>query len=64
VQPYAQGGLTTVENISLRCRRHNQYEADVVFGPHVASAKSLRTGRSSSDNRKATADARTTPSPV
>jgi hypothetical protein len=25
--------LATVENISLRCRRHNQYEADLVFGP-------------------------------
>src|SRR5437867_1288395 len=31
-QPYAQGGPATVENISLRCRRHNQYEAEVVFG--------------------------------
>lgn len=32
VQPYARGGPATVANISLRCRRHNQYEADVVFG--------------------------------
>ena len=31
-QPYAQGGLATVENISLRCRRHNQYEAELIFG--------------------------------
>ncbi|PYQ39204.1 MAG: hypothetical protein DMF77_22125 [Acidobacteria bacterium] len=31
-QPYAQGGPATVENISLRCRRHNQYEAEVIFG--------------------------------
>ncbi|PYQ38208.1 MAG: hypothetical protein DMF77_24680 [Acidobacteria bacterium] len=31
--PYALGGLATVENISLRCRRHNQYEAELVFGP-------------------------------
>jgi hypothetical protein len=34
IVPYARGGLATVENISLRCRRHNQYEADLVFGPH------------------------------
>jgi hypothetical protein len=34
-QPYAKGGLATVENISLRCRRHNQYEAEVVFGRHA-----------------------------
>jgi hypothetical protein len=32
IVPYARGGLATVENISLRCRRHNQYEADLVFG--------------------------------
>jgi hypothetical protein len=31
-QPYAQGGPATVENISLRCRRHNQYEAELIFG--------------------------------
>jgi len=37
IVPYARGGLATVENISLRCRRHNQYEADVIFGPHRAS---------------------------
>jgi len=33
IQPYAKGGPATVENISLRCRRHNQYEAELVFGP-------------------------------
>jgi hypothetical protein len=33
MKPYAHGGPATVENISLRCRRHNQYEADLVFGP-------------------------------
>jgi hypothetical protein len=37
ILPYAKGGLATVENISLRCRRHNQYEAEVVFGPHGSS---------------------------
>jgi 5-methylcytosine-specific restriction endonuclease McrA len=30
---YAKGGRATVENIALRCRRHNQYEAEVEFGP-------------------------------
>ncbi len=38
IRPYALGGLATVENISLRCRRHNQYEAELVFGPRGASA--------------------------
>ena len=33
IVPFAKGGPATVENISLRCRRHNQYEAELVFGP-------------------------------
>jgi 5-methylcytosine-specific restriction endonuclease McrA len=37
VEPYAKRGPATVANISLRCRRHNQYEAELVFGPHKAS---------------------------
>jgi 5-methylcytosine-specific restriction endonuclease McrA len=37
VQPYARQGPATVANISLRCRRHNQYEAEQVFGPHGPS---------------------------
>jgi hypothetical protein len=37
IQPYARGGLATVENISLRCRRHNQYEAELAFGPRRGS---------------------------
>ena len=35
VHPYAQGGEATVENIALRCREHNAYEAEVVFGRRV-----------------------------
>jgi hypothetical protein len=31
VVPYATGGETTVRNIELRCRAHNQYEATLVF---------------------------------
>jgi hypothetical protein len=38
VRPFAQSGPATVANISLRCRRHNQYEADLIFGRHRASA--------------------------
>ena len=30
--PYAQGGPTTVENLRLRCRAHNQYAAIQSFG--------------------------------
>jgi hypothetical protein len=35
-QAHALDGPATVDNISLRCRRHNQYEAElVVFGPRA-----------------------------
>jgi hypothetical protein len=33
VVPYAVGGRATVENIELRCRAHNGYEAEVFYGP-------------------------------
>jgi len=32
VDPYALGGETTVDNIQLRCRRHNDYEGRLYFG--------------------------------
>jgi hypothetical protein len=32
VEPFAEGGLATVENIQLRCRAHNLYEASLFFG--------------------------------
>jgi hypothetical protein len=31
--PYAAGGGPTVDNIALRCRAHNAYEAEVFYGP-------------------------------
>jgi hypothetical protein len=33
IQAYALEGPATVANISLRCWRHNQYEAELIFGP-------------------------------
>jgi hypothetical protein len=41
VQPYALGGPATADNISLRCRRHNQYEAELVFGPRDAVPRTV-----------------------
>jgi 5-methylcytosine-specific restriction endonuclease McrA len=32
VRPYALDGPATLGNIALRCRRHNAYEAELVFG--------------------------------
>ncbi len=31
--PYAAGGRATVDNIALRCRAHNAYEAEMFYGP-------------------------------
>jgi hypothetical protein len=33
VVPFAAGGPTTTDNLELRCRAHNQHEADLFFGP-------------------------------
>lgn len=33
VVPYAEGGKPIVDNIELRCRAHNAYEAEQYFGP-------------------------------
>ena len=32
VVPFADGGEATVENIELRCRAYNAYEAELHFG--------------------------------
>jgi 5-methylcytosine-specific restriction endonuclease McrA len=33
VVPFAAGGETSANNLELRCRKHNQYEAEKFFGP-------------------------------
>ena len=33
IQPFALGGEATTENIALRCRGHNVYEAEIAFLP-------------------------------
>lgn len=32
VVPFAAGGETSAKNLELRCRGHNQYEAEKYFG--------------------------------
>ena len=39
VHPVARGGTATVEGIRLRCRAHNQYEAERAFGAAFMSRK-------------------------
>lgn len=50
IRPIALGGETTVEGLRLRCRAHNQCEADRVFGAEFMNRKrdesrSRRTGK-------------------
>jgi len=40
IHPYALNGPATAGNIALRCRRHNAYEAEVVFGARARREKS------------------------
>jgi hypothetical protein len=42
VKPFAAGGESGVENIELRCRAHNQYEADLYFGGRVPGDSLVR----------------------
>jgi hypothetical protein len=43
VVPFAEGGEARPDNIELRCRAHNQYEADLWFGvPHTSVAREER----------------------
>lgn len=51
VSPYAAGGKATVDNIELRCRPHNQYEADLFYGP-IRLAMSQRNSTHSVESRE------------
>ncbi|MGH2453910.1 MAG: HNH endonuclease [bacterium] len=43
IAPYAAGGEATADNIQLRCRAHNGYEAELYFGPrHPERVKETR----------------------
>ena len=47
VRPFAAGGTATIDNIELRCRAHNQYEADLFFGGPVVVRESRAAYRTS-----------------
>lgn len=44
VRPVALGGRTTVDNLRLRCRAHNQLEAERTFGAEFMRRKRLEAG--------------------
>lgn len=40
--PFAHGGATTQDNLELRCRAHNAYEAELWFGPGETKGDQVR----------------------
>jgi hypothetical protein len=44
VQPFADGGQATLDNIQLRCRAHNAYESEQCFGTFVLRESGPRCG--------------------
>jgi hypothetical protein len=46
IDSYALGGGKTLDELSVRCRRHNVYESELVFGPHDPSRGGPSTRRS------------------
>ena len=53
IKSFASGGLATVENIEMRCRAHNQYEAELDFG-----ARAIRRTRPGASSAKGAAKLR------
>jgi len=47
--PYASGGVTSVDNLALRCRAHNAYEAAQQFGATRSGTSSSTQGGSGCD---------------
>jgi hypothetical protein len=43
VLPVARGGKSTLKNLRLRCRAHNQYEAEQFFGAELMKSKAEGT---------------------
>ena len=46
VRPYGVGGLATTDNIEIRCRAHNVYEADLFYGGMDSEARPNAIGES------------------
>jgi len=56
IEPLARGGRTIASNLRLRCRAHNQYEAERTFGSGFMRAK---RGEARQRAEEASANART-----
>jgi hypothetical protein len=71
-QPFACGGLTTVDNMELRCRARNAYEAELFFEPFIARedraefsvSSGTRSGTTLSHRRRAADERGRRPPPL
>ena len=53
IEPVARGGAATVDNLRLRCRAHNAYEAERVFGTEFMRRK-REQGKRAAERQDAT----------
>ncbi len=53
VEPVARGGKATVEGLRLRCRAHNQFEAERAFGAEFMSRKRMEAQKVAAKRRAA-----------
>src|SRR6266850_5336901 len=58
VRPFARGGRATVAGIRLRCRAHNQYEAERAFGSEFMKRKRHEARLAAHEARLAAEEAR------
>ena len=56
-KPYGKGGQHAVSNIALRCRAHNQYQADLDFGRDFMRDKRSSNSPHSAGNVRGVSDA-------
>ena len=53
----ARGGASTVANVRLRCRAHNQYTAEQTYGPDLMKVKREESQRSAAERARSQAAA-------
>ena len=58
IEPIARGGESTTDNLRLRCRVHNQFEAECTFSPEFMAGKREQAARAKANaEAKASAEA-------
>jgi HNH endonuclease len=51
IEPVARGGKSTIDNLRLRCRAHNQLSAEQTYGREFMDAKIEESRRAAAINR-------------